>query len=207
MVEKRFEPRVREAVRVEVVGEAETISGTTKDLSTRGLFLVTNRRWERGARMTIRIMHLYWTLEVSARVAHQQVDGVGFEFIKTNKIFETGIRDVVESLLANRTWFQERSKYTKALVSGPVVWEQDGLEVEGRLQNANTDYAIIESSEPPEKGSRICLYLPSACSGPDRVDKWEVKGFVARVVRVEQDTFRIEFLDPRPVIRKVHPQG
>lgn len=207
MVEKRIEPRIREAVRVEVVGEDETISGTTKDLSTRGLFLLTHRRWELGARMTLRIMHLYWTLEVSARVAHQQADGVGFEFIKTSKIFETGIRDVIGSLLANRTWFQERSKYTKAQVAGPVVWEQDGLEMEGRLINANADYAIIEAGEPPEKGSRICLYMPSACSEPGLADRWEVKGFVARVVRVEEGRFRIEFLDPRPVIQKVHPKG
>jgi len=192
---------------VEVVGEDETISGTTKDLSTRGLFMLTNRRWERGARMTIRISHLYWTLEVSARVAHQQTDGVGFEFIKTNKIFEAGIRDMISSLLANRTWFQERSQYTRTQVAGPVVWEQEGLEMEGQLLNANADQAIISADQLPEKGARICLYLPSVCSGEEGADRWEVKGFVARVVRVEEKSFRIEFLDPRPVIRKIHRKG
>jgi hypothetical protein len=207
-VDKRGALRVREAVRVEVEAPGGSETGITKDLGIHGLFLLTKSRWPVGTQLDLRISCLYWLLKIQARVAHHQADGVGFEFLERDAEFDQAIRGIVNSLLANRVWFHERRRFLKTQLAGPVIWEQDGVEQEGYLKNMNPDRAFIESERPPDRGTRICLYLPSPSPTTDGGhDQWEVRGFMARVARHDQAGFEIEFLDPRPEYKKIHLKG
>ncbi len=169
--------------------------GVTKNISKSGLFLLTKRKWDQGTILALTIDYRYWQMPVKARVVHMQEEGAGLEFVDLSDDDQVIVREIVDSLLAEGAWLDDRRNKLRADVSGPVVWVHEGVEYQSELLNLSTGGALIEAENLPAIETDVFLYLPT--SGSEEEDR-KVEGCQGKVTHQKEEAFGMEFSSPSP---------
>jgi hypothetical protein len=193
---QRQDGRICGAVKVVEIGGAEPEPTVTRNLSPGGMFLITKSQWPLGTVVPFHVAHRYWEADVKARVVHTQATGVGLEFVDLDDNAKAMINRIIEGLLADGAWYDERRRTLRAQIRGTVVWRHGTVEVESNLRDLTTQGAFIETSQAPETGTEIYVYLPLQGIGTDRPSQPSVCGSQATVVRREPGGFAAEFVSP-----------
>jgi len=114
------------AVKVVEVGAETQEPSVTRNLGLSGLFLVTKKRWAPGTVTTLLIRYRYVEVEVRVRQAQVQPDGVGLEFVELNAAARQTLRLIIDGLLADGAWLDDRRRALRRDVAGAVVWRPSG---------------------------------------------------------------------------------
>jgi hypothetical protein len=193
---ERHDLRVCAAVKVVEVGSQEKVPIVTRNLSQGGMFLVTKARWSPDSVVTFRISHRYWEAAFKAKVVHTRPDGVGFAFVGLDDATREMVRRIIDGLLADGAWYDDRRRSIRTQIEGTVVWRYSKVEIESRLRDLTPEGAFIITSEPPEIGAHIYFYVPGELVGSDGTRSPEARGAQATVVRREPQGFAVEFVFP-----------
>lgn len=191
MSDFRRDTRVCAALKVTETGCNEE-PAVTRNISTTGMFLITKKPWPEGDVVSLDIRHRFCDMTVQARVVHRQKDGVGLQFVDPSDEQREKLAFMVESLVADGAWTDDRRKGVRTTIGGPVVWRMDATEVQSRLRDLSAEGVFIETNAQPEISKEIYIYLPSA------QDDDGVVGCQATVVRRDDDGFGAKFSFPSP---------
>ena len=193
--EKRERIRISKALAVAIQGEDGIFH--SKNLHAEGLFLLTDKRWPIGSTMSLRFFHALLSLEVNATVVHHQSDGVGLRYISPPESFQDGMSNIINSLLADGDWLDERRNSLRTQVRGQTVYEYKGNEISAQLVDLSREGAFIASPFKPPLGAAVCFFLPR--KGSSRADEpASVVGCEARVAHQKDFGFGLQFQRPSP---------
>ena len=191
--ERRERIRISKALAVAIQGEEGIFH--TKNLHSLGLFLLTDKRWPIGTTLSLRFSHVMLTLEVNATVIRHQSDGVGLRFVSSPESYQDGMSNIINSLLADGSWLDERRKTLRTQVCGQTVFEYRGSEIAARLIDLSREGAFIESPFKPPMGAAVCFYLPRKQDGQGE-ESPGVVGCEARVAHQKGSGFGLQFERP-----------
>jgi hypothetical protein len=182
------------ALKVRIAGSTDA-PALTRNLSESGLFLMTRQRWPEGTVLNLTLHHRFFDLVVFARVVRQQRDGVGFALIEPSAEQRAQLRQIIDSLLADGAWYDDRRRGVRTELRGPLVWRLGATEHQSELRDLGPGGAFIGTSEPPEVGAQVLVYLP-AVGGEAPAPTQEVLGCQATVVHRSAEGFGVAFVFP-----------
>ncbi len=127
---------------------------------------------------------------------HCREDGVGVKLIDSTASEKQQLRVMIDGLLAEGAWLDDRRRQIRREVRGPVVWRSRGVEVQSTLRDLSTAGAFVETEDAPAIGSDVYFYLP-ACSPPAAPSAdVEVRGCRANTVHRNEGGFGVKFVSP-----------
>ncbi len=191
--ERRQRIRISKALAVAIQGEDGIFH--SKNLHANGLFLLTDKRWPLGTTLSLRFFHVLLSLEVNATVVHHQADGVGLRYVSPPESFQDGMSNIINSLLADGAWFDERRRSLRTQVSGQAVYEYKGSEISAQLIDLSREGAFLESPFKPPVGDAVCFYLPRRIESQEG-ESTAVVGCTARVAHQKESGFGLQFQSP-----------
>jgi hypothetical protein len=192
---RRSEVRVCAAVKVLEITrkDCHTEVGLTKNLSSKGLYLFTQRRWLVGSVVAFRIIYRHLSLDVLAKVMHERDDGVGFKFVNTTPNFKLGIKQIVNSLLADGALCDDRRLNRRAKAERPLVWEYNGAQFRSQMRNLSYTGTFIETPQSPELGCMVHVFVPNMIANQDEEEGLQVLGCAALVIHRTKKGFGVKF--------------
>ena len=170
--------------------------GVTTNFCSQGLFYSTTQQWAMGYLVPLVIDSRQGKLYIKGRVVHQQVDGVGFEFVDLTKQDRKSIRSLVIDLLNRGAWFDERRKRGRVRVRTQVVWMQNRVESSATIIDLDAGGCLIESTQTPTLGSSIMMYVTQVGENELSAQDVNILGCRANVTHQREGCFGAEFESP-----------
>lgn len=166
----------------------------TKNLSSGGLFLLTERRYADGDVLRLALEHKGLQLTTSARVTHAQADGVGVRFWNPSDEFRQNLAAIIEDFVSASTPFDDTDAPGELTAGDKILWRVGTLEYEGVLADISMEGAFIVSNEQPPIGGDVYVLLPYL--DPMMSKEPEIVGCAARVTRSTPEGFGVGFVSP-----------
>ncbi|MEE8408058.1 MAG: PilZ domain-containing protein [Myxococcota bacterium] len=180
------------------------VTGTVEDgepqplrnMSLGGIFLCTRQRWPVGSEVTVSIDDGKHSLTTRCRVTHLHSDGVGFSFVNADDGLLLGVENMIDRLLSAGASQDGRRRCERELAAAAIVVKNASGFATAQLQDISQGGARVRSSERPELGSEIYVYLPAYTYAQGSAYPSELRGCAAKVVHFRHKSFGIEFQSP-----------
>ncbi len=191
----RVDERVSAALKVTVAGAAGEPC-VTRNISLGGVFLLVKQRWPEGTVLKLELRDRFHSVSLFARAVRHERDGVAFAFVEVSEAQRQRLHLLIDGLLADGAWYDDRRRSVRTALTGPVVWRYGDREFQAELRDLSDGGALIGTTQPPELGAQILLYLPAL--GDDAAAEAGVLGCQALVAHRTPEGFGVTFLFPSP---------
>jgi hypothetical protein len=199
---KRNYPRAIAPIMVQDKEKPDSPPRSARDISTGGLFLVTEQRWEPGMQLQLLICHEKASLEVEARVIRNTKGGVALSFINLHDEAKSKIELFISALLMSGAELDEQRMGPRMKPPFAISLTTKGGKPNGNLMDLSLTGARVASLDPPPIGEEVTLYLPSDWDTWTGDSIQSVNSCTGRVVRHTQDGYAIVFESPSVAFRK-----